>query len=132
MTFSTKETELENTIRSRIGLPSEEIQFIYSDLDGRVILEVFTINSRHSQRFLYHSEEALTIEDALKKMFDYVEEHCLTESSYTIQWIDINNPKQFQTSYFRGKDLFTVLEKFYYGRDKTASKIFSIQLNPVS
>ena len=82
--------------------------------------------------FLFHAEIALTIEDVLKKMLAYVEEHRLSQNSYTIQWIDVSNPKQFNTSYFRAQDLFVVLEKFYHGRDKTSCKIFSIHLNPVS
>ena len=64
-------------------------------------------------------------------MLEYIDEHYHQENSLTIQWIKIGENK-LHTSYFRAKNMYEALDKFYYGRDMGQYKIFSIVLNPVS
>jgi hypothetical protein len=64
-------------------------------------------------------------------MLEYISEHYSTESSMTIQWVKIGDNK-LHTSYFRAKNMYEALDKFYYERDMNQYKIFSITLNPVS
>jgi hypothetical protein len=39
---------------------------------------------------------------------------------------------KLHTSYFRAKNMYEALDKFFYERDMAHYKIFSISLNPVS
>ena len=67
----------------------------------------------------------------MKKMLEYIDQYYHNESSMTIQWIKIGE-NTLHTSYFRAQNMYEALDKFYYGRDMSQYKIFSIALNPVS
>ncbi|NNC94486.1 MAG: hypothetical protein HKN92_02920 [Chitinophagales bacterium] len=112
-------------------MKSENTLFNYSSKDNHVDLDLITINPRHEQSFLYHSEIGIDKIEALKKMMAYVEIHHQKENSYTIQWIELGEG-ELNTSYFRGKNMYDVLDKFFYQRDPNLYKIYSINLNPTS
>jgi hypothetical protein len=69
--------------------------------------------------------------DALNKMQEYVQENKNTRSTYTIQWA-MEGINDLHTSYFTGKNIYEVLDKFYYGKAITSTIIFNISLNPLS
>jgi hypothetical protein len=96
-----------------------------------VKLDLITINPRHSQSFLFHSEKAADKVDALRKMLDYVKNYKEKENSYTIQWV-ARGEHELHTSYFRAGNILEALEKLYYGRDRNTITVFSVVLNPVS
>jgi len=123
--------KLQGAIEEYLGMKESGLIFEYSGIDGKVKLDLITVNPRHNQSFLYHSESGYDKVDALKKMFKYVKNNKEKESSYTIQWIT-RNDHEVNTSYFRAKNIYDALEKLYYGRDLNTITVFSVVLNPVS
>lgn len=123
--------EYQKDISNRLGLDSQNLIFNYKQKNETVRLDLVTVNPKHDQSFLFHSETGTDKLDALKKVLEYIDKHYHQESSMTIQWIKIGDNK-LHTSYFRAKNMYEALDKFYYGRDMGSYKIFSITLNPVS
>lgn len=122
---------IQKEIKSHLGLKSNGLMFEYSNVDGKVKLDLITLSPRHNQSFLFHSVVGFDKVDALNKMLDYVEHYKEKESSYTIQWIARGN-KELHTSYFRASSVYDALDKLYYGRDSNTITVFSVVLNPVS
>ena len=122
---------VQKEITSYLGLNSSELVFEFGTQDGKVKLDLITINPRHNQSFLCHSESGYDKLEALKKMMDYVKNYRERESSYTIQW-QTKDDKQLHTSYFRASNILDSLDKLYYGRDRNTITVFSVVLNPVS
>lgn len=122
---------IQQQIKDYLGLRTSDLMFEYRQQDGRTKLDLITINPRHNQSFLFRSETGADKVDALKKMWDYVQNYKEKENSYTIQWIT-KNDKELHTSYFRASNILDVLEKLYYGRDRNTITVFSVVMNPVS
>ncbi|MCU0399108.1 MAG: hypothetical protein MUC73_13525 [Cyclobacteriaceae bacterium] len=122
---------IQEEIKSHLGLRPADLVFEYSSLDGKVRLDLITINPRHSQSFLFHSETGVDKLDALRKMLNYVQNYKEKENSYTIQWV-AKGDKELHTSYFRAPNVMDALQKLYYGRDMNTLTVFSVVLNPVS
>jgi len=80
---------------------------------------------------LFHSETGFDKIDALRKLWDYVQNNKEKENSYTIQWVASSN-SELHTSYFRASNILNALEKLYYGRDRNTITVFSVVLNPIS
>ncbi len=118
-------------IVSRLGLDQQNLIFNYKQRNETVRLDLVTVNPKHEQSFLFHTTTGTDKIDALKKMLDYIDQYYHNESSMTIQWVKIGENK-LHTSYFRAQNMYEALDKFYYGRDMSQYKIFSIALNPVS
>lgn len=123
--------KIQQEIKNHLGLSSSDLMFEYSNTDGKTKLDLITINPRHNQSFLFHSETGYDKVDALKKMLEYVKNYREKESSYTIQWI-ANGEKELHTSYFRASSVYNALDKLYYGRDMNQITVFSVVLNPVA
>jgi predicted ATP-grasp superfamily ATP-dependent carboligase len=123
--------KLQKEIINYLGLNDSELVFEFGSQDGKVKLDLITINPRHNQSFLFHSEMGYDKLEALKKMMDYVKNYRDRESSYTIQWMT-KDDKQLHTSYFRASNILDSLDKLYYGRDRNTITVFSVVLNPVS
>lgn len=122
---------IQKEIKDYLGLNSSELVFEFSIQDGKTKLDLITINPRHNQSFLFHSESGFDKIDALKRMMDYVKNYREQESSYTIQWMT-KDERQLHTSYFRASNILDSLDKLYYGRDRNTITVFSVVLNPVS
>jgi hypothetical protein len=123
--------KIQREIKNYLGVNSGELVFEYSTIDGKQKLDLITINPRHSQSFLFHSELGFDKVEVLKKMLDYVKNYRDQESSYTIQWM-AKDEKELHTSYFRASNILDSLDKLYYGRDRNTITVFSVVLNPVS
>jgi hypothetical protein len=123
---------IQREIKSYLGLRSNALIFEYGNYEGRVKLDLITINPRHNQSFLFHSEQGFDKIDSLKKMLTYVENYKEKESPYTIQWIANGENKELHTSYFRASSIYDALDKLYYGRDSNTITVFSVILNPVA
>jgi predicted ATP-grasp superfamily ATP-dependent carboligase len=123
--------KVQKEITSYLGLNSSELVFEFGSQDGKIKLDLITINPRHNQSFLFHSESGYDKLEALKKMMDYVKNYRDRESSYTLQWMT-KDDKQLHTSYFRASNILDSLDKLYYGRDRNTITVFSVVLNPVS
>jgi hypothetical protein len=122
---------IQQEIKDYLGLRTSDLVFEYSTIDRKVRLDLITINPRHNQAFLFHSETGTEKLDALKKMRDYVQSYKEKENSYTIQWV-VKSEKELHTSYFRAGNIMDALQKLYYGRDMNTITVFSVVLNPVS
>lgn len=122
---------LQDQIMNYLGMNSGTLLFEYRELESRNRLDLITVNPRHSQSFLFHSETGMDKLDALHKMWDYVQNYRDKESSFTIQWI-ARGEKERNTSYFRAANVYTALDKLYYGRDINTITVFSVVLNPTS
>jgi hypothetical protein len=122
---------IQQEIKDYLGLRTSDLVFEYSSIDGKVKLDLITINPRHNQAFLFHSETGADKVDALKKMQNYVQLYKEKENSYTIQWV-VKGDTELHTSYFRAGNVMDALQKLYYGRDMNTITVFSVVLNPVS
>jgi hypothetical protein len=122
---------IEHKIASYLGLKENQLIFNFRQIDGITTLDLITINPHHQQSFLFHSLKAIDKNEALNKMLEYVEKHYQNEDSYTIQWVKVGENK-LHTSYFRAKNIYGILDKFFYERDINSYKIYSIALNPIS
>lgn len=122
---------LHHAITDYLGLRSNDIVFEFSYADGKTKLDLITVNPRHNQSFLFHTERGTDKVDALRKMHSYVQNYKEKENSYTIQWV-ATGERELHTSYFRASNILDALEKLYYGRDRNTMTVFSVVLNPVS
>lgn len=122
---------LQKDIAVRLGLDPETLIFNYKQKNEIVRLDIVTVNPKHEQSFLFRTQTGTDKVDALQKVLQYIDEHYPSENSMTIQWIKMGDNK-LHTSYFRAQNMYEALDKFYYGRDMSQYKIFSIALNPVS
>ncbi len=122
---------VQEEIKNYLGLKSSDLVFEYSSTEGKIRLDLITINPRHNQSFLFHTETGIDKLDALKKMLFYVQNNKEKENSYTIQWV-AKGQKELHTSYFRAGNITDALQKLYYGRDMNTITVFSVVMNPVS
>lgn len=122
---------VQQEIKNYLGLRGSDLVFEFSLQDGKTKLDLITINPKHNQAFLFHSENGTDKLDALRKMLGYVQNYKEKELSYTIQWV-AKGDKELHTSYFRASNVMDALQKLYYGRDMNTLTVFSVVLNPVS
>jgi carbamoylphosphate synthase large subunit len=122
---------LQKQIENHLGMSGGNLLFEFRQIDTKTRLDLITVNPRHSQSFLLHSEEGYDRLDTLRKMLGYVQRYRDQESSYTIQWM-ARNDKELNTSYFRARHMYEALDKLYFGRDMNTITVFSVVLNPVS
>ena len=122
---------IQQEIKDYLGLRTTDLVFEYTNVEGKVRLDLITINPRHNQAFLFHSETGSDKVDALKKMLSYVQSYKEKENSYTIQWV-VKGGKELHTSYFKAGNIMDALQKLYYGRDMNTITVFSVVLNPIS
>jgi hypothetical protein len=122
---------IQQEIKDYLGLRTSDLVFEYTSIDGKVKLDLITINPRHNQAFLFHSETGSDKVEALKKMLLYVQSYKEKENSYTIQWV-VKGGKELHTSYFKAGNIMDALQKLYYGRDMNTITVFSVVLNPIS
>ena len=123
--------KIQKEIQSYLGLSDNSLVFNYGIMDGKVKVDLITINPRHNQSFLFHSSSSYEKLDALKMMLEYVKSYREKESPYTIQWT-IKGEKELHTSYFRAGNVYEALDKLYYGRDMNNITVFSVVLNPIT
>jgi hypothetical protein len=122
---------IQQEIKNYLGVRTADLVFEFSVQEGKTKLDLITINPKHNQAFLFHSETGVDKLDALKKMLLYVQDYKEKELSYTIQWV-AKGDKELHTSYFRASNVMDALQKLYYGRDMNTLTVFSVVLNPVS
>jgi len=122
---------MQDEVKNFLGVKSSQLVFEYGMSDGKVKLDLITINPRHNQSFLFRSEEGLDKIDALNKLFEYVKNHKERESSYTVQWTT-RGDRELHTSYFYGSNIYDALDKLYYGRDVNTINVYSVTLNPIT
>ena len=123
--------KLQKKIESHLGMKGSDLSFEFSATEGKTKLDMITINPRHNQSFLFHSEMGIDKLDALRRMLEYVKSYKDKYNSYTIQWI-AKGESELHTSYFTASNMYDALDKLYYGRDINTITVFSVVLNPVA
>lgn len=123
-------TRLQEQIRSHLGLSSDQLFFEYKQGD-ETTLNLITINPMHEQSFLFKSLKGPSKVECLETMLAYVESYKEKENTYTIQWA-VRGEGELYTSYFRGRNIYDVLEKFHFDRDLNSTVIYSIVLSPLT
>lgn len=122
---------IQQEVKDYLGLRTSDLVFEYTTIDGKIKLDLITVNPRHNQAFLFHSETGADKVDSLRKMLAYVQKYKEKENSYTIQWV-AKGDTELHTSYFRAGNILDALQKLYYGRDMNTITVFSVVLNPIS
>jgi hypothetical protein len=122
---------IQSLIEHHLGLKAGQLIFEYRIIDGKMQLDLITINPRHNQSFLFHTVKGYDKVDSLQRMLEYVKQYKEKESSYTLQWV-AKGDTELHTSYFRAKNIYDALDKLYYGRDMNTITVFSVVLNPVA
>jgi hypothetical protein len=121
---------LQQQIERHLGVEGNLI-YDFSQQDGKVRLDLVTVNRRHNQSFLFHTEWGIDRVDALSKMLEYVRHYQDREATFTIQWTPVG-AHELQTSYFRARHIYEALDKLYYGRELHSITVLSVVLNPVA
>jgi carbamoylphosphate synthase large subunit len=137
MTYSDIHVEnarLQQAIIEHLGLQAAQLIFDFSVEGGTTKLNLITVNPRHNQSFLFHSETGTDKLDALQKMLQYVRNYKEKDNSYTIQWTSKQNEEGMglQTSYFRARNIYEALDKLYFGREVNSLTVYSVVLNPIT
>jgi hypothetical protein len=122
---------IQKQIENHLGLSGTSLLFEFRQMDNKLRLDLITVNPRHQQSFLFHTETGYDKVDALRKMLEYVQSYKEKESSYTVQWM-ARGDKELNTSYFRARNMYEALDKLYFGRDMNTITVFSVVMNPVS
>ncbi|WP_242928516.1 hypothetical protein [Pontibacter vulgaris] len=122
---------IQKQIENHFGTSGSSLLFEFRQMENKVRLDLITINPRHSQSFLFHTEIGYDKLDVLRKMLEYVQSYRDKESPYTVQWM-AHGDKELNTSYFRARNMYEALDKLYFGRDMNTITVFSVVLNPVS
>lgn len=124
-------SRLQNLISRQLGLPLDRLIFDYAQKKKGIKLDLFTINPRHDESFLFHSISGETKVDVLQEMLDYAAKSSQQEQSFTVQWTQ-RGSGELHTSYFRAHSMYEVLDKFFHGREKHEYVLFSITMNPIA
>lgn len=110
-------------------------------------LEILTFNPIHNTFFLFHKVEV----NIINELTDTAEGLCLCKIKllelsidhiksikepnnilhYTVIWCNINDNKRI-TSYFMGRTITDIIEKFFIGKNHHDYLIYEIKLNPLS
>ena len=122
---------IQKQIESHLGMSGSSLLFEFRQIDNKTRLDLITVNPRHNQSFLFHTEVGYDRVDVLRKMWEYVQNYRDKESSYTVQWM-ARGDKELNTSYFRARNMYEALDKLYFGRDMNTITVFSVVMNPVS
>ena len=122
---------IQKQIENHLGISGSSLLFEFRQMDNKVRLDLITVNPRHNQSFLFHTEVGYDRVDVLRKMWEYVQNYRDKESSYTVQWMS-RDDKELNTSYFRARNVYEALDKLYFGRDMNTITVFSVVMNPVS
>ena len=122
---------IQKQIENHLGISGSSLLFEFRQMDNKVRLDLITVNPRHNQSFLFHTEVGYDRVDVLRKMWEYVQNYRDKESSYTVQWM-ARDDKELNTSYFRARNVYEALDKLYFGRDMNTITVFSVVMNPVS
>ena len=122
---------IQKQIENHLGISGSSLLFEFRQMDNKTRLDLITVNPRHNQSFLFHTEVGYDRVDVLRKMWEYVQNYRDKESSFTVQWM-ARDDKELNTSYFRARNVYEALDKLYFSRDMNTITVFSVVMNPVS
>ena len=89
--------KIQEEIQSYLGLSGNSLVFNYGIMDGKVKVDLVTINPRHNQSFLFHSTSSYEKLDSLKMMLEYVKSYREKESPL---YYSVDNKRRKGITYF--------------------------------
>lgn len=120
--------DLENKIKSYFD--NCDVYFEY----GVDKLDVFTISKSHGETFLFDSVSCINSNKkyGLIQILDrLVNNPKIYLVHYEVEWLDKKSETHITNkSWFYGRDLLDILNKFYVNKDRSSIVIFSIDLRP--
>merc|ERR1719229_62419 len=126
--------DLEHQISELIrnGRSGCHASFRYSQQTLKIRAKLVTWNPRHKSTFLVREVEARSRIEALKELLAYVKDKIRDqEKPYTVKWhIKNTNDMKFVTSHFYAMDIYNLLDKFYYDKNRGDYEIVEIKKNP--
>lgn len=113
-------------------------------------IHLLTYNPIHGETFLLHTENIIysrigetiwwpvlgTYENLLRFIKELVgviptpPDFKVITNTYTLTWV--NKDGVSTKSYFSGNNIYEVLDKFYYGKNRLSYNILEIKLNPLA
>ncbi len=95
------------------------------------VVMAFTTNKNTQEQFLLKSVQALSIEEALKTILDYVRrQHEF--GTFTITWSKRGSSGTTNRSDFYCHDIVDAIGKFFTGKDVKDYIIYEVKSNPIS
>lgn len=124
------EHEISELIRNDNGCHASFRYSVIDDKNDKIRCKLVTWNPKHRSTFLTHECEADSREEALYKILIYVKDNIRgPEKSYTVTW-KLKRDTKLVTSHFFAHDVYGLLDKFYYDKNKSDFVIYQIKLNP--
>jgi hypothetical protein len=126
-----KEAEIRTSLQRDNGC---DVMFDYVDSDsddklfGPITLYVYTCNVKHKFTFLMDKFVGNSFASVLDKVRDYIGSN--DNDKYSVEWFGVDRERH--TSYFSGKSMKEVMDKFYSVFPEGTVKIFSVNLVPIS
>jgi len=137
MTIREKEAtilDLEHQISEliRSGRSSCHASFRYTPQGPKVRCKLVTWNPQHKTTFLVREIESFSRIEALNQLLVYVKDKIRdAEKPYTVKWHLRNSQStKLVTSHFYAEDVYSLLDKFYYDKNRNDYEIIEIKLNP--
>ena len=105
--------------------------FQWSQSYNNLILDVITFNPEHNNYFLLHTvskpnTDINPYEKILDEMIEYIKEQKQSYLNYSVEWNYKNSTETAKRSYFSGKNIQEILQKFYYQKDSSNIVIYNI------
>ncbi|MCU0327404.1 MAG: hypothetical protein MUE53_00265 [Chitinophagales bacterium] len=123
--------QIETQIASILAIAPENLNFEFFEKGNIVELNLYTKNPLHQNTFLFHSLIAVNKQEALEKMLGYIQTNFNLELVYTIEWAEASSSQRFK-SFFRGRNIVEIIDKFFYNRQVNSYTIYQIVLNPIA
>ena len=90
---------------------------------------VMTYSKQKQATFLLKEVLVSTDEEGLEEILKYAKSHKDDYDSFTVVWIKKGVGNKSEKSYFYCKDLFEVLEKFYFNKNREDYVIYEVKMN---
>ena len=116
-----------------------EFEWSYNnDLNDCIVsLHILTFNPIHGTKFLMYKDQRridryIMVEDRVKiemlgKGLDYIRNQESDYLNYMVEW-NYKNGDKTKISYFRGKSLEDIMEKFYYGKSMHSIVVYKMEM----
>ncbi len=120
----------EETIRKELN--DVTIYFDYQEDEAETELSIITISKNHGERFLFHKIKSSSKMNCLSKMIDYIKsDYKLNHQNYEINWRKKGDTTN-HTSWFHGKSLLDIVDKFYFLKDPVDIIIYEMKMRPMA
>tara|TARA_B000000437_G_C11501807_1_gene247361 strand:- start:64 stop:480 length:417 start_codon:yes stop_codon:yes gene_type:complete len=127
-----KENEISDLIKKDNDCSSH---FQWTQTYKNLTLDLVTFNPKHNNYFLLHSITKQNLNNnsnvyilILDEMIKYIKEYKNLTLNYTIIWNYKQTNEPSKTSYFSGKNIKEVMQKFYYQKEDNSIIVYNINI----